>query len=107
AEGVARRRWLAAGAGLAVLAALVLAATGLRLGIHRADTLPTPGDAKQALVALEDAGIGEGALLPHEVLVGGDTNPRRVAERLRVLDGIHGAVAPGGADWSRGGRARV
>jgi putative drug exporter of the RND superfamily len=107
AEGVARRRWLAAGAGLAVLAALVVAATGIRLGIHDADTLATSGDAKQALVALEDAGIGEGALLPHEILVEGDTDPRRVASRLRVLDGIHGAVAPDDADWRRDGTAIV
>src|SRR4029450_5326369 len=103
AEGIARHRWIAAGAGLAVLAALVLAATDLRLGIHDADTLAKSGDAKAALVALEDAGIGEGALLPHEILIEGDTDPKRVAERLRTLDGIHGAVAPDGPGWRRDG----
>ena len=76
AEAVARRRWLAAGAGLAVLAALTFAATDIRLGIHDADTLAQSGDAK-ALIALEDAGIGEGALLPHEILIEGDTSPSR------------------------------
>jgi putative drug exporter of the RND superfamily len=107
AEGIARRRWLAAGAGLAVLAALIIAATDVRLGIHDADTLAKSGDAKEALVALEDAGIGEGALLPHEILIVGDTDPRQVAERLRTLDGIHGAVAPDAPGWRRDGTALV
>jgi RND superfamily putative drug exporter len=107
AEGVARRRWLAAGAGLAVLAALMIAATDIRLGIHDADTLARSGDAKQALIALEDAGIGEGALLPHEILIEGDTDPRQVAERLAALDGIHGAVAPDAPGWRRENTALV
>jgi putative drug exporter of the RND superfamily len=107
AEGIARHRWVAAGAGLAVLAALLIAATDLRLGIHDADTLAKSGDAKAALVALEDAGIGEGALLPHEILIQGDTDPQTVAERVRTLDGIHGAVAPTAPDWRRDGTAIV
>jgi RND superfamily putative drug exporter len=106
AQGIARRRWFAAGAGLAVLAALLIVATGLRLGVHDADTLAKSGDAKAGLVALEDAGLGEGALLPHEILVQGDTDPRTVAERLRTVDGIHGAVAPD-AGWRRSGTAIV
>jgi putative drug exporter of the RND superfamily len=107
AEGVARRRWLAAGAGLAVLAALIIAATGIRLGIHDADTLADSGDAKQGLVALEDAGIGEGSILPNEILIGGNTDPSRVAERLRTLDGIQGAVAPDAPGWRQDGTAIV
>ena len=106
AEGVARHRWIAAGAGLAVLAALIIAASDLRLGIHDADTLAKSGPAKEGLVALEDAGIGEGALLPHEIVVE-DTDPTKVAERLRTLDGIHGAVAPSAPDWRRDGTALV
>jgi RND superfamily putative drug exporter len=107
AATVARRRWLAAGVGVAVLAALTLAATDVRLGIHDADTLANSGDAKQALVALEDAGIGEGALLPHEILIEGDTNPEQVARQLRTVEGIHGAVAPDASDWRRDGTALV
>jgi RND superfamily putative drug exporter len=107
AEGIARRRWFAAGAGLAVLAALLIVATGLRLGVHDADTLAKSGDAKAGLVALEDAGIGEGALLPHEILVQGNTDPRTVAERLRTVDGIHGAVAPDAPGWRKSGTAIV
>ena len=107
AEGIARRRWFAAGAGLAVLAALLIVATGLRLGVHDADTLAKSGHAKAGLVALEDAGIGEGALLPHEILVQGNTDPRTVAERLRTVDGIHGAVAPDAPGWRKSGTAIV
>jgi putative drug exporter of the RND superfamily len=107
AEGIVRRRWLAAGAGLAVLAALIVSATDLRLGLHDADSLARSGEAKEALVALEDAGIGEGALLPLEILIDGGTRPELVAEKLGTVDGIHGAVAPDAAEWRRGGTALV
>jgi RND superfamily putative drug exporter len=107
AQAVARRRWLAAGAGLAVIVALAFAATDLQLGTSDADTIARSGDARQGLVALEKAGIGEGALLPHEILVEGRTSPARVAADLRRVKGIHGAVAPASADWRRDGTALV
>jgi putative drug exporter of the RND superfamily len=107
AEAIARRRWLAAGAGVAVIVALALAATDLRLGGSDADTVARSGDAKRALVALEDAGIGEGALLPHEVLVMGGTDPARVAAALSAVQGVQGAVAPTALDWRRDGTALV
>ena len=75
--------------------ALVVAATDLQLGTSDADTVAKSGDAKDGLVALEEAGIGEGSLLPHEILIEGDTDPPKVAADLRKVDGIHGAVAPG------------
>jgi len=107
AEAVSRRRWVAAGAGLAVVIALAFAATDLQLGTDDADTIARSGDAKQGLVALEDAGIGEGALMPHEVLVGARTDPAAVAARLRGVQGIHGAVAPTGDAWRRDGTSLV
>jgi RND superfamily putative drug exporter len=107
AEGVARRRWLAAGAGMAVILALAFAATDLQLGTSDADTMAKSGDAKVGLTQLEKAGIGEGALLPHEVLVRQGTSPEKVAADLRQLDGIHAAVAPDSSDWRRGGTAIV
>ena len=107
AQAVARRRWLAAGAGLAVILALVVAATDLQLGSSDADTVAKSGDAKDGLVALEEAGIGEGSLLPHEILVEGGTDPEQVAAGLRQVDGIHGAVAPDSRDLApRRHRAR-
>jgi putative drug exporter of the RND superfamily len=105
AQAVSRRRWVAAGAGMAVIVALAFAATDLQLGTSDADTVARSGDAKQGLVALEDAGIGEGALLPNEILIENGTNPERVAAELRGVEGIHGAVAPD--DWRRSGTALV
>jgi RND superfamily putative drug exporter len=107
AEAVSRRRWVAAGAGMAVILALALAATDLQLGTSDANTIADSGDAKEGLVALEDAGIGEGSLLPHEILVEGNTDPKRVAADLRDVEGVHGAVAPDSADWRRNGTALV
>jgi RND superfamily putative drug exporter len=107
AQGVSRRRWLAAGAGMAIILALALAATDLRLGNSDADALARPGDAKDGLVALEESGIGEGALLPHEVLIDGRSDPGRVASELRQVPGIHGVVAPDEAEWRRDGTAVV
>lgn len=107
AEGVARHRWVAAGAGMAVVLALVLAATDLNLGASDADTIASSGEAHEGLVALEQAGIGEGALLPHEVLVEGGTDPDEVAAELASVEGIHGAVAPDEESWQRDGTAVV
>ena len=107
AEGVTRHRWVAAGAGMAVIVALALAVTDLQLGTSDADTIAKEGQAKEGLVALKESGIGEGALLPHEILVGGETDPERVATAVREVDGIHGAVAPTDAAWRAGGTALI
>ncbi len=107
AEMVARRRWLAAAAGMAVVLALVVAATDLQLGASDADTVAKSGDARDGLVALEKSGIGEGALLPHEILVEGGTDPGQVASAVGQVDGIHGAVAPDSPQWRRDGTALV
>ena len=93
---VARHRWVAALAGMAVVLALVVAATGLQLGTSDANTMAKSGDSRTGLVALEKAGIGEGALLPHEILVEKGTDPGQVARAVAGVSGIHGAVAPGG-----------
>jgi len=107
AEAVTRRRWIAAAAGMAVVLALVVAATDLQLGASDADTVAKSGDAYEGLVALEDAGIGEGALLPHEILVQRGTDAGEVATAVAEVEGIHGAVAPGGEQWSRAGTSIV
>jgi putative drug exporter of the RND superfamily len=104
---VVRRRWLAAAAGMAVVLALVLAATDLQLGASDADTVAKSGDARDGLVALEKSGIGEGALLPHEVLVQRGTDPGAVTNAVAQIDGVHGAVAPDSPQWRRDGTALV
>jgi putative drug exporter of the RND superfamily len=107
AEGVARHRWVAAGAGMAVILALVVAATNLQLGASDADTVTKSGDSYEGLVALEDAGIGEGSLLPHEILIEGSTDPDEVAAQLAEVEGVHGAVAPADQSWNRNGTSLV
>jgi putative drug exporter of the RND superfamily len=107
AEGVSRRRWVAAGAGMAIVLALCFAATDLKLGTSDADTIAKSGDAKDGLVALEDSGIGEGSILPHEILIEGNTNPAAVVKATADVSGVHGAVAPDGPEWRRDGTAIV
>jgi RND superfamily putative drug exporter len=107
ASAVSRRRWVAAGAGMAIVLALVLAASGLQLGTSDADTMASSGDAHDGLVALEDSGIGEGSLLPHEILVGESTDPGALATELEGIDGVHGAVAPAAETWRSGDSALV
>jgi RND superfamily putative drug exporter len=69
AQLVIRTRWVAACGAALVLAALIVAATGLQLGTSNVNTIAKEGDAKQGLLALEGSGIGSGVLVPGEVLV--------------------------------------
>jgi RND superfamily putative drug exporter len=103
AKLVVRRRWVAALGAAIVLAALVLAATSLQLGISNVNTIAKQGDAKQGLVALERSGIGAGALLPNEVLVHGSASAERIAQALAEVPGVHGAVAPDSPQWRHPG----
>jgi putative drug exporter of the RND superfamily len=104
---VVRGRWIAALGAALVLAALVLAATNLQLGLSNVNTIAKQGDAKQGLVALERSGIGSGALLPNEVLVEGASSPDAVAGKLAAVPGVHGAIAPDSPQWRRAGVAVV
>ena len=106
AELVVRRRWIAAGAAVAILGVLIYAATGLTLGDASPNTIAKQGDAKQGLTALEDSGVGSGALLPYEILTQG-TSPDKVASDVDSVQGVHGAVAPQGSQWRTGGVAEV
>ncbi len=103
---VVRRRWVAAAGAALVLAALVLAATSLKPGTANLDALSKHGDARAGLVALERSGIGPGALQPIEVL-SPPADSERVAAALRSVPGVHGAIAPSGPQWQRGGTALV
>ena len=107
AEAVSRRRWIAAGAGMAVVLGLAFAATDLQLGTSDADTIARSGEAKTGLAELEDAGVGEGALLPHEIVVDAGTDPDRVVAAVAGVEGVYGAVAPETAEWRADGTALV
>jgi putative drug exporter of the RND superfamily len=102
---VVRRRWVAALGAALVLAALVFAAGSLQLGLSNVNTLAKQGDAKQGLIALERSGLGSGTLVPHEILVTGQTGPASVSATLARVPGVRGAVAPAG--WRSNGAAVV
>ncbi len=107
AELVVRHRVAATVTACIVLGALVLAATGLQLGVSNANTVAKQGDAKQGLLALERSGIGSGALLPHEALVRGSTAPEQVAQTLAVVPGVYGSAAPTSPQWRHADAAVV
>ncbi len=103
---VVRRRWIAAGLALVVLAALAIAALSLQPGSPNLDTLSKHGQARAGLVALERSGIGGGALEPIEILTAAG-HSQAVAARLRGVPGVAGAFAAGGPQWQRAGTALV
>jgi putative drug exporter of the RND superfamily len=105
-EAVVRRRGVAAVVAMAILGALLVAATDLHMGNADPDTIAKAGTAKAGLVALDRSGIGKGAIAPVETLV-----PQPAAARVVAAEagagGVHGAVAPAGPDWRRDGQAVV
>jgi len=104
---VVRRRWAAAAAALAVLAALGAAALGMHVGDASVDALSQRGQARQGVVLLERAGIPTGVLTPVEVLAPAGTSPEAVVATAARIRGIRAAVAPDGPDWRRDGTALV
>ena len=103
---VVRRRWVAAAGALAVLAALVVAATQIQFGTANVDTLAKHGDARTGLVALERSGIGPGVLEPIEVLSRAGS-AQHVAAATAEVAGVHGVIVPSGSQWQRAGTAVV
>ncbi len=103
---VVRRRLLTAGVAIAILAALAIPALSLNIGDPKASSLAKAGEAYQGLSALEQAGIGPGALNPFEILVA-NANPQSVALRLGQVSGVRGAVAPGTSGWRQAGTSLV
>jgi RND superfamily putative drug exporter len=109
ASTVVRGRWIAAFGASLILAALVLAATNLQLGLTNVNTIAKEGGAKQGLTALESSGIGAGALMPHEVLVTGSAAamPQPVADSFANVSDVHGAAAPESSQWRHADAAIV
>jgi putative drug exporter of the RND superfamily len=105
-EGVVKRRALATFTALAILAALLFAATGMHMGNADPDTIAKVGTAKQGLNALNDSGIGKGAIAPTETLVA-QADAQKVADAQGAVDDVHGAAAPTGPQWRKGGDAIV
>jgi putative drug exporter of the RND superfamily len=114
ARGVYRHRWLAALAGLGILAALMIPALSLHLGEPGSSALATSGPAHDALVTLTDGGVPSGVLTPAEVLTSGSGGPASVAASASTVaasaarvPGVYAAVAPATPDYQRDGTAIV
>jgi RND superfamily putative drug exporter len=105
-EAIVRRRGIAVFTALAILGALLVSATNLHMGNADPDTIAKVGTAKEGLNALDDSGIGKGAITPMETLVR-EPDVEKVATAQAEVDGIHGAVAPSGPDWRHDGQALV
>ena len=105
-QAVVRRRGLAALAAVVLLAVLGLPATDLHLGNADPDTIAKAGAAKEGLDELEASGIGKGAIAPVETLTS-EAGAAKVVAAQEGVEGVHGAVAPRGPDWRRGGQALV
>jgi RND superfamily putative drug exporter len=120
ARGVYRHRWVAAVAGLAIIAALMLPAMSLHLGGPGSTAEATAGPAHNALTTLTRGGIPSGVITPAEVLTSqapGAGSPAAgspaasaaaasaVAARAARVPGIYTAFAPATPDYSRAGTA--
>ena len=104
ARFIVRKRWVAAVASTAVLAALAVAALSIQLGNPRAESLGNEGPARAGLENLQNAGIGTGPLSPFDALVrSGD--PGAAADELARVEGVRSAAAP--EEWRRDGTAIV
>jgi putative drug exporter of the RND superfamily len=108
ARGVYRHRWLAAVAGLGILAALMLPALSLHLGEPGSSAQATGGPAHDALATLTDGGIPSGVITPAEVLVSvSPGSAAAVAASAARVPGVYAAVAPATPDYQRAGTAIV
>ena len=105
ARGVYRHRWLAALAGLGILAALMLPALSLHLGEPGSSAQATSGPAHAALATLTDGGVPSGVLTPAEVLT--SSSASAVAAQAARVPGVYAAVAPATPDYQRDGTAIV
>jgi putative drug exporter of the RND superfamily len=101
-----RHRGLAALAGTATLAVLIIPALSLHLGEPTTAALAQNGPAHRALATLEAGGVPAGTLTPVDVLTRADAAPA-VVQRLAHVPGIHAAIDPAGGQFRRGGTALV
>jgi putative drug exporter of the RND superfamily len=108
ARGVYRHRWVAAVAGLAVIATLMLPALSLHLGSPGSTAEATSGPAHDALVTLTRGGVPSGVITPAEVLTtGGPGSAQSVAARAARVPGVYAAFAPSTPDYQHTGSAIV
>ncbi len=106
ARFTARHRGLAALAGTATLAVLIIPAFSIHLGEPSTAALAQSGPAHAALATLESGGVPAGTLTPVDVLTRAEAAPA-VVRQLTDLPGVHAAIAPTSLQFRRGGTALI
>jgi RND superfamily putative drug exporter len=99
---VVRRRWIAAGLGAMILAALIVPAFGIQIGTAQSASLAKSGPAYEAFSALKKDGVPGGLLTPLEILTD-QAAAEPVAARSRDVDGIIAVTTADGPQSNRGG----
>ena len=94
---VVRRRWLATGVAVVMLALLIAPVFHLKIGQSNTESLASSGPAFEALQTLEEGGVGNGVLTPITVLVPDAEADAAVAAAAEV-PGVRTAVVGGSAD---------
>ena len=106
ARGMVSRRWVAAGAGVVVLGAFVVAFTQIKIGQASSDSLAHAGPAYTALQTLEKGGEPTGVLTPLQVLTTTE-GAQAAADQLAQVDGIDDVVVSTDPANVRNGRTVV
>jgi RND superfamily putative drug exporter len=94
---IVRRRWVATGVALVVLALIIVPVFGLKIGQANTESLTRSGPAFDALQTLERGGVGGGVLTPIEVLVPDDQAAAAVTAAAGV-DDVRMAVVGGSSN---------
>jgi RND superfamily putative drug exporter len=100
---VVRRRWVAAGAALVALFALISVFLGIKIGLASSTSLAKSGPAYEALHTLERGGVSTGSLTPMEVLVRSDQADQAVA-RLADVAGVEHVLRSTAPSSNRAGQ---
>ncbi len=101
-----RHRGLAALAGTATLAVLIIPAFSIHVGEPSTAALAQTGPAHTALARLQSGGVPAGTLTPVDVLTRTNAAPA-VTRRLAHLPGVHAAIAPSDTQFRRHGTALI
>jgi RND superfamily putative drug exporter len=105
-RGVVRHRWLAAGAGIAILAVLTAPVFGLKVGETAPEALSQTGPAHEAYVHLLHEGVPEGVLTPLEVLTEQPATTT-VTARLAGVSELAGSATSTAPDSNKDGTTVV
>ena len=100
ARMIVRRRWIAAAVAVAALAALIVPATHITVGVPVAASLAQSGPARQGLDMLQSSGLGTAGFEPHMILVSDAKDPQPVARAAAAVPGMVTAVVPSGPGWT-------